>query len=83
MSYVFIKKSDVKMFKSFLSGKEIEVGIRVSATANVFGTGDEVDIFYENDSFDSYRARIIRQNRKLHNMGAEQQALIMLCLVKS
>ena len=82
MSYLFIKKNDVKTFKSFLSGKEIEVGILVSASANVFGADDEVEIFYGNENCDSYKARITRQIKKSLGMGNGDQSLVMLCLVK-
>jgi hypothetical protein len=78
MSYLFIRQNDVKTFKSFLSGKEIEVGVVVSPSANVFGTGDEVEIFYGNENCDPYRAKITRQNRK----SANNQSLLMLGLVK-
>lgn len=61
MGYLLIKKDDVKAFKSFLNGKEIEVGVRIGSNANIFHPDEEVDIFYENDDSDSYRARITRQ----------------------
>jgi hypothetical protein len=82
MSYLLIKQNDVKTFKSFLSGKEIQVGVLVSPTANVFGTGEEVEIFYGNESCDSYKAKITRQDRKPHPLGNGNQAMVMLGLVK-
>lgn len=75
-----IKQSDVKKFKSFLSGKEIEVGIWLSNTANVFRPGDEVEIFYGEENCDSYRAKITRQKRAPMPNG--DQAMVMLGLQK-
>jgi hypothetical protein len=63
MGYLLIKKDDVKTFKSFLNGKEIEVGVRIGSNANIFEPNEEVDIFYGNDGSDTYRARITRQKR--------------------
>lgn len=76
-----IKQSDVKKFKSFLSGKEIEVGIWLSNTANIFRPGDEVEIFYGEENCDAYRAKITRQKRALPP-GNSDQAMVMLGLQK-
>jgi len=67
MGYLLIKKDDVKTFKAFLSGNEIEVGVRVDATANIFHPDEEVYIFYGNDDSDTYKARITRQKRPSAN----------------
>jgi hypothetical protein len=82
MSYLLIKQNDSKKFKSFLSGKEIEVGVVVSPTANIFGTGDEIEVFYGNESCDSYKAKITRQNKKSHPLSNGSQAMLMLGLVR-
>ena len=79
MSYLFIKKDDAKIFKSFLSGNEIEVSVLIGSEANMFGTGEEVYIFYGNDDADSYKARITRQKRWAKNPNQE---LLMLGIVK-
>lgn len=63
MGYLLIKKDDAKTFKSFLSGKEIEVGVKMDSSANIFSPDDEVYVFYDNDNGDHYRARITRQQR--------------------
>jgi hypothetical protein len=80
MSYLLIKKDDVKVFKSFLSGNEIEVSVLIGPQANIFSTGEEVYIFYGNDDSDTYKARITRQKICAGNPG--DQALLMLGLVK-
>ena len=80
MGYLLIKKDDIKTFKSFLSGNEIEVGVRVGSQANIFNPNEEVDIFYGNDDSDSYRARITRQKKFTSIPG--NNALVMLGLVK-
>jgi hypothetical protein len=80
MGYLLIKKDDVKTFKSFLNGKEIEVGVRLGSNANVFHPDEEVDIFYENDDNDSYRARITRQISSNDTPGGH--SIVTLGLVK-
>jgi len=80
MGYLLIKKDDVKTFKSFLNGKEIEVGVRIGSNANIFHPDEEVDIFYGNDDSDTYRARITRQIRAGENHSGN--AMVMLGLVK-
>jgi hypothetical protein len=78
--YLFIKQNDVKTFKSFLKGKEIEVGVVISATANMFfGKGDEVEIFYGDQCSDPYKAHITRHNKKVTD---QSQSVVMLGLVK-
>jgi hypothetical protein len=80
MGYLLIKKDDVKTFRSFLNGKEIEVGVRIGSNANIFHPDDEVDIFYGNEDSDTYRARITRQIRSNEIPGGN--ALVTLGLVK-
>jgi translation elongation factor P/translation initiation factor 5A len=80
MGYLLIKKDDAKTFKSFLSGNEIEVGVRISAKANIFHPDDEVYVFYDNDDSDTYQARITRQKRAPEN--ANDSSLVMLGLVR-
>ncbi len=80
MGYLLIKKDDVKTFKSFLNGKEIEVGVRIGSDANIFHPNEEVDIFYGNDGTDTYRARITRQIKAHDSPGGH--SVITLGLVK-
>lgn len=81
MNYLFIKKNDVKVFKNFLSGKEIEVGVVLESKVDLFGTGDEIEVFYGNNSIDPYRAKITRHKRSFNN-SQDQRSLVMLGLVK-
>ncbi len=77
MGYLLIKKNDVKTFKSFLNGKEIEVGVHIGSNADIFNPDEEIDIFYDSDT---YRARITRQTK---SRGASaNHALVTLGLVK-
>lgn len=76
MGYLLIKKDDAKTFKSFLSGNEIEVGIRVDSRASIFHPDEEVYVFYENDD-DTYKARVTRQHRASGNTS-----FLLLGLVK-
>lgn len=80
MGYLLIKKDDVKTFKSFLSGNEIEVGVRIGAGANIFHPDDEVYIFYGNDDTDTYKARITKKKRL--SESASDQNFVTLGLVK-
>lgn len=80
MGYLMIKKGDVKTFKSFLNGKEIEVGVRIGSNANIFHPDEEIDIFYGSDDSDSYRARITRQVKSHEIPGGH--SVIKLGLVK-
>ena len=77
MGYLLIKKDDVKTFKSFLSGNEIEVGIKVDSKANIFHQDEEVYVFYGNDGDDTYKARVTRQQR-----AAENTSFLLLGLIK-
>jgi hypothetical protein len=60
MHYLWIKEDDSKAFKSFLSGNEIEVGLYVNPTAAV-SPGNEIEIFYGEDTSDTYRAQVKRK----------------------
>ena len=80
MGYLLIKKDDVKTFKSFLNGKEIEVGVRIGANANIFHPDDEIDVFYGNDDSGTYRAKVTRQIKSSETPGGN--SLITLGLVK-
>jgi hypothetical protein len=82
MGYLLIRQNEAKKFKSFLSGKEIEVGVVVSPTANIFRKGDEVEIFYGNDNCDTYKAKITRQHKGSGNLPNQNQLLVMLGLVR-
>lgn len=77
MGYLLIKKDDAKTFKSFLSGNEIQVGVRLGSQANIFRPEEEVYVFYGNDDTDTYKARITRQERPQGNTS-----FVMLRLVK-
>lgn len=79
MSNLLIKKDDAKIFKSFLSGNEIEVSVLIGSQANIFDTGEDVYIFYGNDDSDSYKAQITRQKRWAKN---PDQEFLMLGIVK-
>ena len=80
MGYLLIKKDDVKTFKSFLSGNEIEGGVKIGENANIFHPNDEGFVFYGNDDSDTYRARVTRQKRISKNPN--DPAVLALGLVK-
>ncbi|MEX1241413.1 MAG: hypothetical protein WEB30_16955 [Cyclobacteriaceae bacterium] len=80
MGYLLIKKDDVKTFKSFLSGHEIEVGVRIGSQANIFRPDEEVYVFYGNDDSDTYKAKITRQKKSAAN--TDDQSFVMLGLVR-
>lgn len=81
MSYLFIKEDDSKVFKSFLSGNEIQVGVFVGAKNVEFDTGNEVEIFYGNENTSTYRAEI---KKLLSNTpaGKSGKSLLMMSLAK-
>jgi hypothetical protein len=81
MSYLFIKENDSKIFKSFLSGNEIEVGVFVSPRNQEFDAGREIEIFYGDENTSSYRAEI---RKLLSNTPAGQsgRSLLMMSLAK-
>ncbi len=80
MGYLLIKKNDVKTFRSFLNGKEIEVGVHMGSNANIFNPDEEIDVFYDEDGSDTYRARVTRKIRQTETSGSH--SLVTLGLVK-
>jgi hypothetical protein len=80
MSYLLIKEDDSKIFKSFLSGNEIEVGVFVGSK-NEFGAGNEIEIFYGNENTSTYRAEI-RKLLSTTPAGNSGRSLLMLSLAK-
>jgi hypothetical protein len=80
MSYLLIKQNEVKKFKAFLSGREIEVGVVIPAQSDIFGTGEEIEIFYGENS-DTYKAKVMRQKKSDKPMNADH-AFVMLSLLK-
>jgi hypothetical protein len=81
MSYLQIKQSDVKTFKAFLSGHEIEVGVMISSKSDSFGTGSEIEIFYGENS-DTYRAKVTRQEKSTKATNNGESSYVMLGLRK-
>ena len=79
MGYLLIKKNDVKTFKSFLSGNEIEVGVRIGSGANLFNPNEEVYVFYGNEDSDTYKARITRQKRMSESLNDQ---IVTLGIIK-
>jgi len=80
MGYLLIKKDDSKTFKSFLSGNEIEVGVRIGSGANIFHPDEEVYVFFGNDDSDTYKARITKQKRLTEDPN--DQSFVTLGLIK-
>jgi hypothetical protein len=78
MSYLLIKDKDVKTFKAFISGREVELGVSLSSNANVFRTGEEVEILYGNDF---YKAKI-NQKKMLEPKGQSDQSMVKLSVLK-
>lgn len=58
MSYLLIKEDDSKIFKSFLSGNEIEVGVFVASKNKEFDPGSQIEIFYGEENTNTYRAEV-------------------------
>jgi hypothetical protein len=81
MSYLQIKQSDTKTFKAFMSGHQIEVGVVVQSETDVFGTGDEIEVFYGNENCDTYRAEI-RGKKKLPLNNNAEHSYLMLSVLK-
>jgi hypothetical protein len=81
MSYLLIKENDSRIFKSFLSGNEIEVGVYVGSRSDEFGPGNEIEIFYGNENTNTYRAEI---KKLLSNTpaGSTGKSLLMMSLSK-
>lgn len=81
MSYLHIKQNDVKTFKAFISGREIEVGVMIPSKADMFVPGEEIEIFYGENS-DTYKAKVLRQKKSERKLVNEDQAFVMLSLLK-
>jgi hypothetical protein len=81
MSYLFIKEDDFKVFKAFLSGNEIEVGVFVGSKNKEFDAGSEIEIFYGDENTNSYRARI-RRLLSTTPAGKSGKSLLMMSLAK-
>jgi hypothetical protein len=81
MSYLQIKQNDVKTFKAFLSGHEIEVGVMIPAKSDSFGTGSEIEIFYGENN-DTYRAKVTRQQKSEKAINNGESSYVMLGLRK-
>lgn len=81
MSYLYIKQRDVKTFKAFLSGREVQLNVSVSPKTNMFDKGQEVEVFYGDDYSDSYPAQIVNQKLAAPVENAER-AVITLSLQK-
>ena len=81
MSYLLIKEDDSKIFKSFLSGNEIEVGVYVSSRNDGFDAGNEIEIVYGDENTSTYRAEI---KRLLSNTpaGKSGRSLLKMSLAK-
>ncbi len=80
MRYVWIKEDDSKAFKSFLSGNEIEVGLYVNSTGAIH-PGNELEIFYGEDTSDTYRAQVKRKEF-LPASGQAEKLFLTLSLIK-
>jgi hypothetical protein len=80
MCYLWIKENDAKTFKAFLSGNEIEVGLYVNPSYQLFNTGNEIEIFYGEENTDAYRAEIKRQ--ECMALPNPQKSFVKLSLVK-
>jgi len=80
MSYLLIKKDDTKIFKAFMSGSEVEVGVVVPSQSNVFSPGEVIDIFYGNTG-DSYEAKVVKQKR-IDPKTTKEQSFLMVSFMK-
>lgn len=82
MSYLLIKEEDAKTFKSFMSGNEIEVGVFVDPRNKVFDKGSEIEIFYGDESTDTYKAEIRRREMCPSPAGKSGRSLVRLSLIR-
>ena len=76
MSYLLIKENDTKIFKAFMSGSEVEVGVVVPSQSNVFTPGELIDIFYGNTG-DCYEAKVVKQKRMERSVSKEESLLMV------
>ena len=81
MSYLLIKENDSKIFKSFMSGNEIEIGVVVPAQSDIFNPGEVVDIFYGNNH-DTYQAKVVKQTRVEKKLPNNETSYVMVSLRK-
>jgi hypothetical protein len=81
MSYLFIKEDDARIFKSFLSGNEIEVGVYVSSRSDEFGAGNEIEIFYGEENDSTYKAQI-KKMLSTTPAGNSGKSLVRMSLAK-
>lgn len=81
MRYLWIKEDDSKAFKSFLSGNEIEVGLYVSPSLAAINPGNELEIFYGDDTNDTYRAQVKRKEI-LHPSSQAEKSFLTMSLIK-
>jgi hypothetical protein len=81
MHYLWIKEDDSKAFKSFLSGNEIEVGLYVSPTQPVGAPGKEIEIFYGEDTTDTWRAQV-KRHQIISPPSSTGKSYLTLSLVK-
>ena len=81
MRYIWIREEKSKVFKSFLSGNEIEVGLYISPAQTEVAPVKEVEIFYGEDASDSYRAEV-RKHKLLDTPGHSGKSYLSLSLVK-
>lgn len=81
MEYLLIKENDVKLFKAFLSGNEIEVGVVVGPTADSIKPGHLLEIFYGNDYTGTYTAQVKRHHKAEYG-ARRDRSLLMISLVK-
>jgi len=81
MHYLWIREDKSKVFKSFLSGNEIEVGLYISPSQTEVAPAREIEIFYGEDASDSYRAEV-KKHKLLDSPGRSGKSYLSLCLVK-
>ena len=81
MRYLWIKEDDSKAFKSFLSGNEIEVGLYVHSSATNVNPGNELEIFYGEDTNDTYRAQVKRK-QVVPTSGQAEKSFLTMSLIK-
>jgi len=79
MSYLLIKENDAKIFKAFLSGRQIEVGVVVPAKSDMFIPGEEIEIFY-GEHADTYQAKVVSQKKLERRLSNEDQSFVMVGL---
>jgi hypothetical protein len=81
MSYLLIKENDTKIFKAFMSGSEIEIGVVVPAQSDIFSPGEVIDIFYGNNH-DTYQAKVVKQKKVDKPLANNESSFLMVSLMK-